>query len=176
MKSKNYDLVVQNTESTVVAEFTPTYSRAKSYQSEADLEKSFIEQLQTQAYEYLSISSEEDLIKNLRKQLEKLNNYKFSDNEWDQFFKSEIANPNQSVAEKTTTIQEDSVKNLKRDDGSVKNSFRDGIISTTGTAISKVLPPVSRFSKTGERTRKRESVIEKFTRFFDRFFDIFDKE
>jgi type I restriction enzyme R subunit len=54
----------------------------------------------------------------------------------------------------------------------VKNSFRDGSVATTGTAISKVLPPVTRFSPTGERTKKRESVIDKLTRYFERFFDI----
>jgi len=54
----------------------------------------------------------------------------------------------------------------------IENAFRDGCISTTGTAITKVLPPISRFSKAGERTKKRETIIEKFTRFFERFFDI----
>jgi type I restriction enzyme R subunit len=54
----------------------------------------------------------------------------------------------------------------------VKNAFRDGSVATTGTAITKVLPPVSRFSPTGERTQKRESVLSKLTSFFERFFDI----
>ena len=54
----------------------------------------------------------------------------------------------------------------------IQNAFRDGNITTTGTAITKILPPVSRFSKDGIRTKKRESVIDKLTRFFERFFDI----
>lgn len=54
----------------------------------------------------------------------------------------------------------------------IKNAFRDGNIPTTGTALTKVLPPVSRFSQTGERTKKRETILEKFTRFFERFFEI----
>jgi type I restriction enzyme, R subunit len=54
----------------------------------------------------------------------------------------------------------------------IKNAFRDGIIPTTGTSINKILPPISRFTQTGERTKKRETIIEKFTRFFERFFDI----
>lgn len=54
----------------------------------------------------------------------------------------------------------------------VQNAFRDGNIATTGTAITKVLPPVSRFSPGGERSRKRASVLEKLVSFFDRFFDI----
>ena len=54
----------------------------------------------------------------------------------------------------------------------VRNAFRDGNVATTGTAITKVLPPVSRFSPTGERTQKRESVLGKLMSFFERFFDI----
>jgi len=95
----------------------------ESYQSEAELEKAFIKQLQEQAYEYIKITNEEDLIFNLRKQLEKLNKYNFSDKEWDYFFKKELANPNQSIAEKTTTIQEDYIKILQCDDGTKKNIY-----------------------------------------------------
>src|SRR6218665_157863 len=54
----------------------------------------------------------------------------------------------------------------------IKNAFRDGRVATTGTAISKVLPPISRFSPGGERTLKKENVSNKFISFFKRFFDI----
>ena len=119
--NKKYDLVAQNTESTVVCKYSPPYGkRAESYQSEAELEKAFIKQLQTQAYEYVNITNEEDLILNLRKQLEKLNSYNFSDKEWDYFFKKELTNPNQSIAEKTATIQQDHIKILKCDNGTSK--------------------------------------------------------
>ena len=87
------------------------------------MEKAFIKQLETQAYEYVKITNEGDLILNLRKQLEKLNNYAFSDKEWDYFFKKELANPNQSIAEKTFTIQEDFTKILKCDNGTSKNIY-----------------------------------------------------
>lgn len=122
-KSKSYNLVAENPQSTVVGEYTPAYRTAKAYQSEAELERTFVEQLETQAYEYLPITSEVDLVRNLRKQLEKLNDYVFSDTEWETFFTGEIANPNQSIVEKTITIQEDHIKNLKRDDGTVKNIY-----------------------------------------------------
>jgi type I restriction enzyme R subunit len=123
MTTKNYDMVVQNPESTVVVEFSPSKKRAEHYQSEAELEKEFIEQLELQAYDYLKITSEDDLTVNLRKQLELLNDYQFSDNEWETFFASEIANQNQSILEKTKTIQEDFIKNLDCDDGTVKNIY-----------------------------------------------------
>jgi type I restriction enzyme R subunit len=118
-----YNLVAENPESTVVAEYTPAYRTEQSYQSEAELEKALIGQLQEQAYEYLPIKTEEDLKANLRKQLEKLNNLTFTDTEWDQFFKTEIGNPNHSIEDKTATIQEDYIKILKRDDGTPKNIY-----------------------------------------------------
>lgn len=54
----------------------------------------------------------------------------------------------------------------------VRNAFRNGNVATTGTDLVKVLPPVSRFSPGGERSKKRETVLDKLTRFFERFFDI----
>ncbi len=124
-KHTYYNMVAQGSESTVVAEYTRDANMVRDvgYQSENDLEQTFIKQLQSQAYEYVSIKSEADLIANLRRQLEKLNNYSFSDGEWEKFFVSTLANPNQSIVEKTITIQEDYIKNLTRDDGSIKNIY-----------------------------------------------------
>ena len=121
--NKKYDLITENPQSTVMAEYVSDVERPVYYQSEADLEQEFIKQLESQAYDYLPITSEKDLIVNLRKQLEKLNNYSFSESEWERFFRSEIANPNQSIEEKTATIQEDFIKNLVKDDGKVRNIY-----------------------------------------------------
>lgn len=118
-----YTLVAENPESTVVAEYQPLYRRETTFQSEADLEKAFIELLKIQAYEYLPITAEQELIANLRKQLEIVNDYQFTDNEWEQFFKSKIANQNNGIEEKTTIIQEDHIQLLTRDDGTVKNIY-----------------------------------------------------
>ena len=123
MNNNKYNLVAQNHKSTVVSEYTPDKKRASHYQSEAELEKAFIKRLEGQAYEYLSISRESDLNFNLRAQLEKLNDIEFSDLEWERFFRNEIANPNQSIAEKTASIQEDYIKTLQRDDGTMKNIY-----------------------------------------------------
>lgn len=122
--NKQYNLVVENMQSTVVASYELDKSkREKFYQSEAELEKAFINQLKDQAYEHLSITNEEGLILNLRKQIEKLNDYTFTDNEWKHFFESEIANPSQGIVEKTFTIQEDFKKSLARDNKQAKNIY-----------------------------------------------------
>jgi len=121
--NNSYTLVAENSQSTVVAEYAPELGRVGQYQSEAELERAFIDQLVSQAYEYLPITGESDLVLNLRHQLEKLNGFSFSDREWGRFFQGELANPNQSIEEKTATVQEDHIKNLVRDDGSVKNIY-----------------------------------------------------
>ena len=116
-----FNIVAETNENTVVTEYEPVKVRADQYQSEAALEKEFIRMLCEQGYEYLSIHTEKDLITNLRTKLEELNNYKFTDTEWHQFFHSAVANPNEHIVEKTRKIQEDNVQVLKRDDGSSKN-------------------------------------------------------
>lgn len=116
-----FNIVAQTTENTVVTKYEPVKKRSDYYQSEANLEKEFIRLLTEQGYEYLNVHYEKDLILNLRLQLEKLNDYHFSDNEWNRFFKNSIANQNEGIVEKTRKIQEDNVQVLKRDDGSTKN-------------------------------------------------------
>ena len=116
-----FNIVAETSENTVVTEYEPVKKRSDSYQSEAALEQEFIRLLCEQGYEYLPIHTEKDLIVNLRKRLEELNNYQFSDTEWDDFFKNAVANPNEHIVEKTRKIQEDNVQVLTRDNGSSKN-------------------------------------------------------
>ena len=116
-----YNIVAATTENTVVTSYEPVKKRSDSYQSEAALEREFIQMLTQQGYEYLQIHQEADLIANLRRQLEALNNYRFTDGEWERFFSDAIANPTEHIVEKTRKIQEDFVQVLRRDDGTSKN-------------------------------------------------------
>ncbi len=115
------NVVAETSENTVVTEYEPVTKHAEAYQSEAALEREFIRILSDQGYTYLPIHSEQELIGNLRTQLSVLNQYRFSDAEWDAFFKDCVANPNETVADKSRKVQEDYVQVLKRDDGTSKN-------------------------------------------------------
>lgn len=116
-----FNIVAETNENTVVTQYEPLKQRSDAYQSEAELEKEFIRMLQEQGYEYLHVHTEEDMVSNLRNKLEELNDYKFSDTEWERFFKECIANGNDGPVEKTCKIQEDNVQVLKRDDNMTKN-------------------------------------------------------
>ena len=121
MSSVDYNMLISTLESTVVTEYVKEDTPVYTYQSEADLEREFIKNLQNQGYEYLIIHNEKELIVNLKDKLEKLNNIIFSENEWERFFKEKIANKNESTIEKTRTIQEDYIKSFTRDNGTLIN-------------------------------------------------------
>lgn len=116
-----YNIVMEMTDSTVVAEYEPLKNRSDAYQSEAALENEFIKMLTEQGYEYLKIHDSTALVNNLRKQLELLNDYKFTDSEWTRFFNTNIENNNDGIVEKTKKIQTDHIQVLKRDNGTSKN-------------------------------------------------------
>lgn len=120
-EARKFEPIALSGEATVVAEYVPDACTAAAYQSEADLERELIGLLQSQAYEYLTVSSEADLVANLRAQLEALNGITFSDAEWTRFFTERIAGTNEGIVEKTVRVHEDHVQLLRRDDGSVKN-------------------------------------------------------
>jgi type I restriction enzyme R subunit len=116
-----YDPIAISTESTVVAEYVPEPGHDTAHQSEAALERELIALLKAQAYEYLPITSEAQLVANLRAQLETLNGITFTDGEWATFFSERIAGANDTIIEKSVRVQEDHIQLLKRDDGTVKN-------------------------------------------------------
>lgn len=116
-----YNVVMEMNDSTVVTEYESIKRKSDSYQSEQALENEFIRMLTEQGYDYLEIHDSEALIKNLRTQLEIVNDYKFTDSEWDRFFNDSIANNNDGIVEKTRKIQEDNIQVLKKDDGTSKN-------------------------------------------------------
>ena len=116
-----YNVVMEMENATVVTEYEPVKRKSDSYQSEQALENEFIRMLTEQGYDYLEIRDSEALIKNLRTQLEIVNDYKFTDSEWDRFFNDSIANNNDGIVEKTRKIQEDNIQVSKRDDGTSKN-------------------------------------------------------
>lgn len=115
-------IVIENPESTVIARYEATDRKNTQYQSEADLEKDFIEQLQAQAYEYLpQLHTEHELIDNLRLQMERLNAIRFTKEEWQRFYTTIIAKQSDGIVEKTRLIQEDNVQTFTFDKGEQRN-------------------------------------------------------
>ena len=54
----------------------------------------------------------------------------------------------------------------------VEAAFRDEAVSATGTAITEVLPPVSRSAADGGHGEKKQRVLSTLEAFFERFFGL----
>lgn len=115
------DIIVQQPDCTVVSRYEPLPSPKGGYQSEAALEEALIQQLVTQGYERLSITTEAGLIDNLRRQIERLNQFRLSDAEWSRLFKEHIANENLGIEEKTEMMQQSPIVSLTLDNGENMN-------------------------------------------------------
>ncbi len=157
LKPYRVEPIALSNESTVVAEFQPDSlsAREATYQSEAELEKTFIQQLQAQAYEYLSITSEVQLIANLRRQLERLNKVTFSNTEWHCFFSTCIASTNDGISEKTARIQVDHVQALKRDDGTFKNIY----LFDKANIHNNALQVINQYESEGARATRFDATV-----------------
>lgn len=119
--SVDFDVIAFGGQATVCSAPPKQQRRSSAYQSEAQIENAFVKQLCRQGYERLVVSSEEELIVNLRTQLEALNRISFSDKEWARLFKGWIAADNDGIVEKTRRIQRDHVYALHMDDGLIRN-------------------------------------------------------
>ena len=94
------------------------------YQTEGSLEREFIRDLRAQGYEYLQdINGHDALIKNLRVQLQRLNNVVFSDAEWRRFLEEYLDKPSDSLIEKTRKIHDDYIYDFVFDNGRIQNIY-----------------------------------------------------
>ena len=121
---KNYgsSAIAEMTGGIILAKYEKESSaHDKAYQSEADLERELIENLISQGYERFKASSNEDLYRNLRDKIEKLNKVLFTDDEWRRFITEYLDAPNDGIVEKTRKIQENYIYDFKFDNGDLKN-------------------------------------------------------
>jgi type I restriction enzyme R subunit len=157
-----YNIVASTDEATVVAEYAAAYHvHSEKYQSEAELEREFISQLTAQGYAYLAIHNEAALTANLRKQLELLNDFTFTDGEWERFFTECIANANEGIVEKTRKIQDDHIQILKREDGTTKNIYlldKKNIHNNRLQVINQYAVPAGRQEEPGGKHETRYDV------------------
>lgn len=92
-----------------------------SYQSEAELERELIANLVAQGYQRENFKTSDELYKNLKVQIERLNNISFSNSEWERFLIEYLDAPNEGMVEKTRKIQEDYIYDFTFDDGHLQN-------------------------------------------------------
>ncbi|WP_252722825.1 type I restriction endonuclease subunit R [Treponema pedis] len=131
-------------------------SPAVGYQSEAALEREFIEDLQNQGYEYLpNLVTPEALTANVRVQLQKLNNTVFTDSEWTRFVEEYLDKASDTLVEKTRKIQDHHIYDFVFDDGHIQNIY---LADKTNIARNKV-QIIHQFEQTGTHANRYDVTV-----------------
>ena len=126
------------------------------YQTEGSLEREFIRDLQAQGYEYLQgLNNHRELIKNLRVQLQRLNNVVFSDAEWRRFLEEYLDKPSDSLIEKTRKIHDDSIYDFVFNNGRIQNIY----LLDKKNLANNALQVINQFEQTGSYDNRYDVTI-----------------
>ena len=126
------------------------------YQTEGSLEREFIRDLQAQGYEYLQgFNSHDALVKNLRAQLQRLNNVVFSDAEWRRFLEEYLDKPSDSLIEKTRKVHDDYIYDFVFDNGHIQNIY----LLDKKNLANNTLQVINQFEQTGSYDNRYDVTI-----------------
>ena len=126
------------------------------YQTEGSLEREFIRDLQALGYEYLQGLNDHDaLVKNLRAQLQRLNNVVFSDAEWRRFLEEYLDKPSDSLIEKTRKIHDDYIYDFVFDNGRIQNIY----LLDKKNLANNALQVINQFEQTGSYDNRYDVTI-----------------
>jgi type I restriction enzyme R subunit len=140
----------------VLDKYNHEWEAVESYQSESDLERELIRDLQSQGYEYLpALNNPEAMLANVRVQLQVLNNVEFLESEWRRFVESYLDKPSDTIVDKTRKIHDDYIHDFVFDDGSIKNIY---LLDKKCIARNKV-QVIKQFEQTGSHANRYDVTI-----------------
>lgn len=152
----DYKTIAESKNFIVLDQYTQEWKVAESYQSESDLEREFIADLQNQGYEYLhGLNTPDALLANIRVQLQTLNAMQFNNSEWLRFVESWLDKPSDGIVEKTRKVHDDYVHDFVFDDGRIQNIR---MLDKKNIARNKV-QVIKQFEQTGTHANRYDVTI-----------------
>ena len=140
----------------VLDKYTRNWKITDSYQSESDMERELVQDLLNQGYEFLpNLKTQEDMLANVRVQLQTLNDVKFSNAEWRRFVETFLDKPSDSIVDKTRKIHNDYVNDFVFDDERIQNIY---LLDKENIARNKV-QLLKQFEQTGTHTNRYDVTI-----------------
>lgn len=151
-----YKAVAESNSFIVLDKYAKDWQVNETYQSEYDLEREFIQDLQNQGYEYLpGLNNPDALLANLREQVQALNNMQFADGEWLRFVETFLDKPSDSIVDKTRKIHDDYIHDFVFDDGHIQNIY---LLDKRNIARNKV-QVIKQFEQTGSHANRYDVTI-----------------
>ncbi|HIF9086249.1 TPA: type I restriction endonuclease subunit R [Photobacterium damselae] len=152
----DYKTIAESNNFIVLDKYNKEWQVKESYQSEADLERELVEDLQNQGYEYVAgLNSPEKMLANVRNQLQTLNNVSFLDGEWQRFVEQFLDNPSDNIVDKTRKIHDDYIFDFVFDDGHIENIY---LVDKQNIARNKV-QVIKQFEQTGSAANRYDVTI-----------------
>lgn len=152
----NHKTIAESNNFIILDKYTNIEQKDGSYQSEADLERELIIDLENQGIEYLkNIKTTNAMMENVKVQLEELNDVRFSTDEWIRFCEQYLDKPNDNIIDKTRKIHDDYIFDFVFDDGHIKNIY---LVNKDKLSKNKV-QAISQFEQTGTNANKYDVTI-----------------
>ena len=140
----------------VLDKYSKEWQVSESYQSEGDLERELIRDLQNQGFEYLlGLNNPEQLLANVREQLQALNNMQFLEGEWRRFVETYLDKPSDTIVDKTRKIHDDYIHDFVFDDGHIQNIY---LLDKKNIARNKV-QVIKQFEQAGTHANRYDVTI-----------------
>ncbi|WP_022964259.1 HsdR family type I site-specific deoxyribonuclease [Halopseudomonas pelagia] len=151
-----YKAIAESNNFIVLDKYTKQWQVAEGYQSEGDLEREFVQDLQNQGYEYLpALNTPDALLANVRIQLQSLNRVDFTEGEWRRFVETYLDRPSESIIDKTRKVHDDYINDFTFDDGRIQNIY---LLDKTNLARNKV-QVIKQFEQTGSHANRYDVTI-----------------
>lgn len=152
----DYKTIAESRNFIVLDKYAPDWKATETYQSEADLERELVQDLQNQGYEYLpSLKTPQALLANVRVQLQALNNVQFADPEWLRFVATFLDKPSDGIVEKTRKVHDDYIHDFVFDDGRIQNIY---LFDKKNTTRNKV-QVIQQFEQAGSHANRYDVTI-----------------
>ena len=151
-----YKTIAESNNFIVLDKYTKCYQANESYQSEYDLEREFITDLENQGYEYLpDLNTSEKMLANVRVQLQALNNVQFLEGEWLRFAVEYLDKPSDNSIDKTRKIHDDYIHDFVFDDGHIQNIY---LLDKKNIARNKV-QVIKQFKQAGTQANRYDVTV-----------------
>ncbi|WP_114786849.1 HsdR family type I site-specific deoxyribonuclease [Vibrio tetraodonis] len=152
----DYKTIAESNNFIVLDKYTKQLQPSDSYQSESDLERELIQDLQNQGYEFLpELTTPDSMMANVRTQLQDLNKVEFTDAEWGRFQEQYLNTPSDNIIEKTRKVHSDYIYDFVFDDGHIENIY---LFDKTTIARNKV-QVIKQFEQTGSHANRYDVTI-----------------
>ena len=151
-----YKTIAESNNFIILERYRREWKVAENYQSEADLERELIQDLDNQGYDFRKdIKSQEAMLANVRVQLQTLNNVEFSDAEWQRFVDTYLDPPSESIVDKARKIHDDYIHDFVFDDGRIQNIY---LLDKKNLTRNK-LEVIQQFEQTGTHANRYDVTL-----------------